>query len=95
MNNHLIANQLLKQARMLDRRSNLFRIRSYRHAAMVLQGMDRPASEILRSQGRGGLAEIPGIGEHIAYTIEMLLRTGKFVRMSESSAHARPLDKVA
>jgi holliday junction DNA helicase RuvA len=95
MNNHLIANELLKHARVLDRNANLYRIRSYRHAAMVLQGMDRPAEDILHRNGRAGLAAIPGIGEHIAYTVEMLLRTGRFLRWPERKAAAAPLEKVA
>ena len=86
MNNHLIAKELLGAARQLDRNSNLYRIRAYRHAAMVLQGMERPADEILRRQGRLGLAAIPGIGEHIAFTIEMLLKSGKFIRWSERNS---------
>jgi DNA polymerase/3'-5' exonuclease PolX len=95
MNNHLIADQLLKHARLLDRNANLYRIRSYRHAAMVLQGMDRPVAEILHSKGRSGLAAIPGIGEHIAFTIDVLLRTGKFIRWPQRKSIAGTIQKVA
>jgi len=83
MNNHLIANELLRAARSMDRSSNLYRIRSYRHAAMVLHGMDQQILEILRHKGRAGLASIPGIGQHIAFTIEMLVRTGKLIHWSD------------
>jgi DNA polymerase/3'-5' exonuclease PolX len=95
MTNHLIANQLLKHARMLDRNANLYRIRSYRHAAMVLQAMDRPAAEILKYEGRVGLAAIPGIGEHIAWTIDLLVRTGRFIRWSDRKGSQPNLEKVA
>jgi DNA polymerase/3'-5' exonuclease PolX len=83
MNNHLIADKLLEHARGLDRCSNLYRIRAYRHAAMVLQGLDQPVEEILRQQGRQALANIPGIGQHIAFTIDMLVRKGLFMRWPE------------
>lgn len=95
MNNHIIANELLRQARALERSANLYRIRSYRHAALVLQGMERPVEEIIKCRGRAGLAAIPGIGEHIAYSIDMLLRTGKFVRWPDRKSQGRPLEKVA
>jgi DNA polymerase/3'-5' exonuclease PolX len=95
MTNHLIANQLLKQARKLNRNANLYRIRSYRHAAMVLQAMDQPAAEIIKNEGRVGLAAIPGIGDHIACTIEILLRTGRFMSWSDRKGLQPTLEKVA
>jgi DNA polymerase/3'-5' exonuclease PolX len=95
MTNHLIANQLLKQARNLDRNANLYRIRSYRHAAMVLQALDRPAAEILKNEGRASLAAIPGIGDHIACTIDLLIRTGKFIRWSDRNRSQPTMEKVA
>jgi DNA polymerase/3'-5' exonuclease PolX len=95
MNNHLIAEQLLKQARLLDRNSNLYRIRSYRHAAMVIQRLDLPVAEILRRHGRTGLAAIPGIGDHLAFNIEVLLRTGRFIRWTERKSITGSVEKVA
>ena len=83
MNNHLISQKLLAHARNLQGGANLYRVRSYRHAAMVIDGLHRPVADLLSTDGREALARLPGIGEHLAYTIEMLLRTGKIVTFNE------------
>lgn len=83
MNNHLISQKLLAYARNLQGGANLYRVRSYRHAAMIIDGLDRPVTEILSKNGRAALARLPGVGDHLAYTIEMLLRTGKIVTFAE------------
>ncbi len=83
MNNHLIAQKLLAYARQLEGGANLYRVRSYRHAAMVIDGLDQPLGELLAKHGRAGLARLPGIGDHLAYTLEMLIRTGKLVTYQE------------
>ncbi len=88
MNNHLISQKLLAHARHLHGGANPYRVRSYRHAAMVIDGLNRPVAELLSEQGRSALARLPGIGEHLAYTIEMLLRTGKVVAYSERGRDA-------
>jgi len=88
MSNRLISQTLLQVARSLGRERNLYRQRAYRQAALMIQGLDEPVSEIIKTKGRFALAVIPGIGDHIAYTIDMLLKTGKVIMWSERSQAA-------
>jgi DNA polymerase/3'-5' exonuclease PolX len=79
MDNHTVARRLREYARHLDRhRDNLFRIRAYRLAADVVERLDRPVYQLLQERGHEALAALPGIGTHLAYTIEELVRTGEF-----------------
>jgi len=79
MDNQTIAHKLSEYATKLAfSHSNLYRIRAYRHAADTVRTLVRPLSEILEEEGRAGLEALPGIGEHIAYTIEELIHTGEF-----------------
>jgi DNA polymerase/3'-5' exonuclease PolX len=88
MTNHQIALALLSFARSMTRQTNLYRQRSYRQAAIVVQGLDDPVTNILSHRGRHGLASIPGIGEHLAYTIETYLRCGRVVPWSDRDKSA-------
>lgn len=83
MTNADIAKRLLEYARALALGSHLFRARAYRAAAFVIQGLDRPVEQLLAEKGRKGLAELPGIGSHLAFTVETLVTTGEFVPYSE------------
>src|ERR1700722_7602995 len=79
MDNFTIARHLRLYANELARKNaNLYRVRAYRRAAAVVQSQDRTMTEIVARKGRGGLAELPGIGESLAFTIESLVRTGEF-----------------
>jgi DNA polymerase (family 10) len=84
MDNLSIAQRLRNHARQLDGQDgNLFRIRAYRRAAQIVLGMERPITEILAERGAKGLEAIPGIGNHLAFTIEHLARTGEFLTFEE------------
>ncbi len=83
MNNDFIAACLEDYARSLDPATNLYRIRAYRHAAVMIQRLDAQLTDLLRSGGRSALAELPGIGEHLAFTIETLIDTGEVVAWAE------------
>lgn len=84
MDNITIAQHLRHHAHQLDGRDgNLFRIRAYRRAAQIVLGLDRPVLDILAESGTKGLQALPGIGEHLAFTIEHLARTGEFVTFEE------------
>ncbi len=79
MDNPILAKRLREYARHLDqRRDNLYRVRAYRLAADVVERLDRPVSQLIMEGGRDSLAALPGIGAHLAYTIEELIRTGEF-----------------
>lgn len=86
MDNRTIAQMMLEHARTLGGATNLYRVRAYRRAAMTLQGLSREAAEVLDEEGRAGLAKLPGIGAHLAYTIEALVRTGEFRTWKERIA---------
>jgi DNA polymerase (family 10) len=79
MDNQTIA-QLLRAYgdELAGKRANLYRVRAYRRAAAVMQSLDRPAADLVAEKGRAGLAELPGIGTSLAFTIESLVRTGQF-----------------
>jgi DNA polymerase (family 10) len=80
MDNFSIAQRLRQYANQLDGADgNLFRIRAYRRAALALMGLDRPLAQLLAESGSDGLAALPGIGAHLAFTIEHLARTGEFL----------------
>jgi len=79
MDNQTIAERLLSYANHLnDRETNLYRRRAYRRAAAEILRLDQPVEALLAEAGRQALQELPGIGSHLAYTIEGLVRTGQF-----------------
>jgi DNA polymerase/3'-5' exonuclease PolX len=79
MDNQSIARRLSGYADELARKhSNLYRVRAYRRAAAVVQSLERPAADLVAQDGRAGLAQLPGIGRSLAFTIESLVRTGEF-----------------
>src|SRR5262249_16230806 len=79
MENVIIVRRLREFARYLEKRGeNLYRINAYRRGADAIEGLPRPAYKVFEEQGRKGLAAIPRIGLHLAYTIGELIRTGEF-----------------
>jgi DNA polymerase/3'-5' exonuclease PolX len=79
MDNQTIARLLSGYANELARkRASLHRVRAYRRAAAVVQSLEMPATDLVANKGRAGLAELPGIGSSLAFTIESLVRTGEF-----------------
>ena len=79
MDNQTIAQKLLAYAELLDaREANVYRIRAYRKAAETVLGLDRPLKDLVAAEGRAGLEELPGIGSHLSYTLEEIVRTGEF-----------------
>jgi DNA polymerase (family 10) len=79
ISNNQIADRLQDYARQLrKRRDNLYRIRAYRIAAETVMRLDRAVEEIVHDEGRDALAELPGIGTHIADTITAYLSTGEW-----------------
>jgi DNA polymerase (family 10) len=79
MDNRIIARRLREYARFLERQNdNLYRVKAYRNAAAIVESLCRPVSELLAEGGRARLDSLPGIGEHLAYTLEALVRKGEF-----------------
>jgi DNA polymerase (family 10) len=79
MDNASIAGRLMDYAHELEaHRESLYRVRAYRRAAATLLGLERPLGDLFAESGRRGLEALPGIGAHLAYTLEGLLGTGEF-----------------
>lgn len=79
MDNRAIAQKLLDYAHYLEaREANIYRCRAYRQAAETILSLNRPAVQIVENEGRDGLEALPGIGSHLSYTIEGLVREGVF-----------------
>ncbi len=55
---------------------NQFRVRAYRRAARVIEGLPKAAAALLKS-GRD-LSELPGIGKDLAGKIADIVKTGRF-----------------
>lgn len=91
MTNQQIADQLLHQARLWSaQHTNLFRVRAYRQAAMTAMGLRREMGEILDSEGKTGLIELPGIGIHLADDIAHFIRGGVW-----NDSHSRKSPRIA
>lgn len=79
MDNRTIAERLIAYASYLEgREANLYRVRAYRRAADTILSLDRPVAEVVEKEGREGLEQLPGIGAHLSYTLDGLIRTGEF-----------------
>ena len=69
ISNQELAKRLQHEAMELSQQGdNLYRIRAYRRAAMVVLGLQQP----IETLGRDGLLQVPGIGKSIAKRIEEL-----------------------
>ncbi len=91
MTNAEIAQVLLNEARTLTgRASALYRIRAYRQAAAWIAMYPRELAEVLAREGRAGLERVPGVGSHLAITLESLLTTGEVRHITAESAHREP-----
>jgi hypothetical protein len=91
MDNRSIADKLLEHADYLEsQEANLYRVRAYRQAATTVLGLTVPVAEILAGQGRKGLEELPGIGAHLSFAIDGLVRTGELQTLSPDFGHIDP-----
>src|SRR2546430_7096417 len=90
MDNRTIAEHLIEHASYLEgREANLYRVRAYRRAADTILSLDRPLAEIVKNKGREGLEQLEGIGSHLSFTLEGLVRTGEF-RTLGTGGHIDP-----
>jgi DNA polymerase/3'-5' exonuclease PolX len=79
MDNQTVARHLTRHARELEKENgNLYRARAYRRAALVMMELDQTVDQLVAEQGVAGLRRLPGIGDHIAETVALLVTTGKF-----------------
>jgi hypothetical protein len=91
MDNRDIARRLLDYANYLEgQERNVYRVRAYRKAADTVLRLERPVEEIVQQQGRDGLEALPGIGAHLSFTLESLVRTGEFRTLTSGEGHIDP-----
>jgi DNA polymerase/3'-5' exonuclease PolX len=91
MDNETIARKLNEYATYLEgEESNVYRVRAYRRAADTVRALQRPLTEIVVKEGRGGLEALPGIGTSLAYTIEGLVKTGEFRTLRSAGSCKEP-----
>ena len=75
MENIEIARLLNEYADLLELKvENRFRIRSYRKAAQIIQGLSTPIAQLIE-QGKD-LTELPGVGDSMAEHITEIVKTG-------------------
>lgn len=90
MTNQQILDHLREQAHELERQGgHLFRSRAYRSALFALSRLDQPLEDLFRREGRKGLEALPGIGRHLAYTLEGLLTLGQPRRLRNPAEDPR------
>jgi DNA polymerase (family X) len=90
MDNRTIAQRLTEYASVLEAdEDNVYRARAYRRAAETILGLNEPAADLVTREGRAGLEELPGIGAHLSFTIDSLVRTGE-LRTVRGAGHADP-----
>jgi hypothetical protein len=91
MDNRTIAQKLLDHADYLEtQEANLYRVRAYRQAASIVLELTQPVVEIVATNGRKGLEALPGIGSHLSFAIESLVRTGELRTVSGEDGHIDP-----
>lgn len=77
--NEQIARKLTEIAELLDAQAdvNPFRVSAYRQAADQVRDHEQPLAELLETQGRDGLTQIPNIGSALAGVITEMIHTGR------------------
>lgn len=74
LSNYQIAQHLRKQATELARgRTNLYRVRAFRQAAMTVLALPEELSALVAAKGRRALEQLPGVGRSLAETIAAYL----------------------
>lgn len=90
MNNEAITRWLRQQANALAaQRENLYRVRSYCWAASVVEALEVEVGDLVRTQGRKALEQLPGIGRSLARRIIQLLKESSALS-PDTGTMARP-----
>ena len=80
MKNIEVAELLIEIADYLEFADDTYRVRAYRKAALVIEGLSEDIEQVWKD---GRLEELPGIGEGIAKKIDEFLKTGKLKHLDE------------
>jgi len=91
LDNAEIADRLDEVGELLaTQEADPFRVRAYFTAAQNLRQLDRPAHEVLASEGLDGLMKYKGIGQSLARAIEQLSQTGRLGLLDRLRGEATP-----
>jgi DNA polymerase (family X) len=91
MTNESIAQRFSRLADLLEiKGDDTYRIRSYRNAALTIEGWPTPLEEIAADEGLKGLQTIPGVGKAISSKIIQLLQTGTFEAWERTTQEVPP-----
>lgn len=78
MTNQEIARIFYNIADILEiQNADPFRVRAYRQAAAVIEGLIEEAAAMYKENGLKGLMDIPGVGKELALKIEELVKRGR------------------
>jgi DNA polymerase (family 10) len=79
MNNEAIAERFTRLANLMEiRGDDMFRIRSYRNAAEIIETWPTQLEKIAQEEGAKGLQQLPGVGKAISSKIMELVERGTF-----------------
>src|SRR4051794_24515215 len=93
MDNATISRKLRNLAEELEASGHhLYRVRAYRRAAAVVAMSPVELSDLVQEGGREALESLPGIGQHLACTLEKLVRTGELRLLGPRSEETDPRD---
>jgi hypothetical protein len=89
--NRFAAGLLRECALLLEQQNaNPFRVNAYRRAAQTLESLRQDARAIVAARGRGGLTELPFIGEGIGQAIVEIAKTGRLSRLDRLRGAVEP-----
>jgi putative hydrolase len=95
MNNEWIGVRLRSHANDLERAgANIYRVRAFRRAADLVESSEISLVDLVEERGRAGLEALPGIGQSLAYTLELLVRTGEIHTLRPVQASHDPLGQL-
>jgi len=75
--------------------ANPFRVEAYRRGARTLRELGRPVSQVLASEGLGGLDRLPGIGPILARAIFATVSTGRLPILERLRGESDPTSILA
>lgn len=95
MTNTTIASHLLSHAGELESHGhNLYRVRAYRKAAALVKMLPVELEQLLDVGGRPALQALPGIGSHLAVTLESLVREDRLRTMGPKPEETDPEERL-
>lgn len=93
MINKEVSDRLREIANLLEHQgANPFRSTAYLRAAITIDELDRPVSEIVEKEGMEGLDKLPGIGVGIARSICEYVTTGRMSRLDSLKTGHDPIE---